>query len=239
MRRRCCRSRMKDSPVLTSACFLSCKSFPPTQRTCLSFRPMRIISSMSVSFGCLLRSALSLMSRGSNAILWPFSEFSYAVSGVRSSLRFGAGELTRLPSSSPLPAAPPPPLRRVRPELEAIARGCGTGGMMRRWLYWRRSSMSTEMQALGLRRRGTAGRRKSKAQGCLASVGVGVLACELWCCLCGRVWCDSTAISGRDSPVKVRACHAKLRHAVPPVKEDPTASKMSTEHLKPIEKWIA
>jgi hypothetical protein len=42
---------------------------------------------------------------------------------VRSSLRLGAGELTRLPSSSPLPVAPPPPpLRRVRPELEAI--GC-------------------------------------------------------------------------------------------------------------------
>jgi hypothetical protein len=74
---------------------------------------------MSVSFGCLLLSALSLISLGSNAILCPFSELSYDVSGVRSSVRFGAGELTRLPSSSPGPP-PAPPLRRVRPELEAI-----------------------------------------------------------------------------------------------------------------------
>lgn len=80
---------------------------------------------MSVSLGCLLLSALSLMSRGSKAILWPFSEFSYEVSGVRSSMRFGAGELTLLLSSSPLPAAPPPPpLLRVSPELDAIMCGC-------------------------------------------------------------------------------------------------------------------
>jgi hypothetical protein len=104
---------------------------------------------MSVNFGCLLLSALSLMSLGSNAILWPFSEFSYAVSGVRSSMRFGAGELTLLPSSSPLPPAPPPPLRRVRPELEAIVCGGGTSGVVPWWNYWRRSSVSTGMQALG------------------------------------------------------------------------------------------
>jgi hypothetical protein len=109
---------------------------------------------MRVNFGCLLRSALSLISRGSNAILWPFSEFSYAVSGVRSSLRFGAGELTRLPSSSPLPTPPPPPLLRVSPELEAIACGRGTSGVVPGGIYWRRCSTSTGMQALGLRIRG-------------------------------------------------------------------------------------
>lgn len=44
-----------------------------TERTCLSLRPSRRTSSIRVNFGCLLRSVLSLMSRGSNAILWPFS----------------------------------------------------------------------------------------------------------------------------------------------------------------------
>lgn len=73
---------------------------------------------MSVSFGCFRRSADSLMSRGSKAILCPLAPDSYAVSGLRmSSLRLGAGEDTRLPSFSFVSAeAPPAPRRRVRPE---------------------------------------------------------------------------------------------------------------------------
>jgi hypothetical protein len=49
--------------------------------------------------------------------LWPLAESSYEVSGVRSSLRFGTGLETRLASSSPLFAAAPPPLRRVKPDV--------------------------------------------------------------------------------------------------------------------------
>lgn len=92
------------------------------QITCLSFSPINRISSMRVSLGCLFLSALSLMSRGSKAILCPFSELSYEVSGpvLLSSFRLvGAGELTLLPSSSS--TAPAPPLRRVRPEVEAMS----------------------------------------------------------------------------------------------------------------------
>lgn len=69
---------------------------------------------MSVSLGCLLRSALSLISLGSNAILWPFSPLSYEVSGPlvsREAPALGTGEATRLdsPFSSSAPAPPPPP----------------------------------------------------------------------------------------------------------------------------------
>lgn len=76
---------------------------------------------MSVSFGCLLRSTLSLISLGSNAILCPLAELSYDVSGDRSSLRFGTGEETLLPSSlsAELEAAAAP-LRRVRPEDDSM-----------------------------------------------------------------------------------------------------------------------
>lgn len=79
---------------------------------------------MSVNFGCLFLSSLSLISRGSNAILCPFSPPVYDVSGARlSEPVFGPGELTRLESLSSSPvvvAAPPPPRRRVRPPAEAI-----------------------------------------------------------------------------------------------------------------------
>lgn len=115
-------------PYFSSHACWSSSSF----RTCLSLSPMRIISSISVNFGCLLLSALSLISRGSYAILWPFSEFSQAVSGARSS-RLGAGELTLLPSSSSLPVAPAPPLLLVSPELEAIGSG-GAGGDVVAWI---------------------------------------------------------------------------------------------------------
>lgn len=82
---------------------------------------------MSVSLGCLLRSAFSLMSRGSNAILCPFSPASYEVSGAEEydAAGLGAGEDTRLFSLlSPFSVdAPPPPAprRRVRPEPDAEA----------------------------------------------------------------------------------------------------------------------
>lgn len=78
---------------------------------------------MSVSFGCLLLSALSLMSRGSYAILCPFAPLSYEVSGPpdRLSGLFGAGDATRLPSSlsfAPAPPPPPAPRLRVRPDAD-------------------------------------------------------------------------------------------------------------------------
>lgn len=98
--------------------------------TCLSFKPINNISSMSVSLGCLLLSALSLMSRGSKAILCPLAELSYDVSGpplVSSGRLDGTGELTLLPSSSSA-AGPAPPLRRVRPEVEAMSDGRGESG---------------------------------------------------------------------------------------------------------------
>ena len=82
--------------------------------TCLSLRPSSNTSSIRVNFGCLLRSALSLISLGSNAILWPFSPASYEVSGPLVSREppafgAGAGEPTRLESiSSPSPPPPPP-----------------------------------------------------------------------------------------------------------------------------------
>jgi len=44
--------------------------------TCLSFKPINNISSIRVSLGCLFLSALSLMSRGSKAILCPLTELS-------------------------------------------------------------------------------------------------------------------------------------------------------------------
>lgn len=93
-----------------------CKQDRPAQLTCLSFRPSNSTSSISVSLGCLLLSALSLISRGSNAILCPFSPASYDVSGARSSF-LGAGEATRL-ASSPFSAVVPAPLRRVSPEAD-------------------------------------------------------------------------------------------------------------------------
>jgi hypothetical protein len=98
--------------------------------TCLSLSPISRISSIRVNLGCLSLSALSLMSRGSKAILCPFSPLSYDVSrppALFSSLRLlpGTGELTRLPSSLSKPAAgPAPPLLLVKPELEAILGLC-------------------------------------------------------------------------------------------------------------------
>lgn len=87
---------------------------------------------MSVSLGCLLRSALSLISRGSNAILWPFSPLSYEVSGPlvsRDPPALFTGEATRLESlfslSPAAPAPPPPPLLRVNPDADDIARNAG------------------------------------------------------------------------------------------------------------------
>lgn len=85
---------------------------------------------MSVSFGCLFRSALSLISRGSNAILWPLAELSYDVSGPdRSSARFDGTDGVVLPDSSSLVdvAGPPPPRRRVRPDAEDIAESQSKG----------------------------------------------------------------------------------------------------------------
>jgi len=63
------------------------------------------------------------MSRGSNAILCPFSPPVYDVSGDLSfeDPALGAGEATRLESSSSsIVEAPPPPRRRVNPPVEAI-----------------------------------------------------------------------------------------------------------------------
>lgn len=93
--------------------------------TCLSFSPNSSTSSMSVSFGCLLRSVLSLISLGSKAILCPFSLLWYEVSGAllsRELPALGAGEPPRVRSSfSPSPPAlgPPalaPPLLLVSPD---------------------------------------------------------------------------------------------------------------------------
>ena len=79
---------------------------------------------MRVSFGCLFLSALSLMSRGSNAILCPFDELSYDVSSPDrlSGLLLGAGELTLSLSALSVDGPPPPPAPRlrVRPDAEAI-----------------------------------------------------------------------------------------------------------------------
>ena len=97
--------------------------------TCLSFNPISNTSSIKVNFGALLRSSLSLISRGSKAILCPFSPPVYAVSGARPLSSFplpGTGEPIRLPSSVPSavepdgPAPPPAPRRRVRPPVEAM-----------------------------------------------------------------------------------------------------------------------
>ena len=91
--------------------------------TCLSFKPKSKTSSISVNFGCLFLSSLSLISRGSKAILCPFSPPVYDVSGVRS-VDFGAGEESLLGSLSSFPGAdvppPPPPRRRVNPPEDSI-----------------------------------------------------------------------------------------------------------------------
>ncbi len=90
---------------------------------------------MSVSFGCLLRSSVSLISLGSKAILCPFSEFVYDVSGMRLSIAElfrETGEETLLSSFSSGPAARPPPLRRVKPPAEAMRSG-GEGLCRRGW----------------------------------------------------------------------------------------------------------
>ena len=91
--------------------------------TCLSLSPNKSTSSINVNLGCLLLSSLSLMSRGSNAILCPFSPPVYDVSGPLLSLGcpgLGVGELTRPLSLSSLSAPKPvaPPLLRVKPEPE-------------------------------------------------------------------------------------------------------------------------
>ncbi len=83
-------------------------------RTCLSFSPSSSTSSISVSLGCLLLSALSVMSRGSKAILWPFSPCSKLVSGALS-LTLPV-ELDRPMPLSSSALAPPPPRRRVSPD---------------------------------------------------------------------------------------------------------------------------
>jgi hypothetical protein len=68
----------------------------------------------------LLRSALSLISLGSKAILCPFSLLSYEVSGPESleAPALGVGVPTRFASPSSLSPfdAPPPPRLRVRPD---------------------------------------------------------------------------------------------------------------------------
>lgn len=58
------------------------------------------------------------MSRGSNAILWPFSALVNDVSGPRLSIAEPFREIgddTRLSSCSSAPATRPAPLRRVKP----------------------------------------------------------------------------------------------------------------------------
>lgn len=90
--------------------------------TCLSFNPNSRMSSINVSFGCLLLSLLSLRSLGSKAILWPFSLVK-DVSGRRLSSEepfLDMGEETLLSSFSSAPATRPPPLRRVKPPAEAM-----------------------------------------------------------------------------------------------------------------------
>ena len=70
----------------------------------------------------MLRSALSLISRGSKAILCPFSLLSYEVSGAESleGPALDVSVLTRFASPSSLspfdPDPPPPPRLRVRPD---------------------------------------------------------------------------------------------------------------------------
>ncbi|KAG9954664.1 vacuolar protein sorting-associated protein 74, partial [Aureobasidium melanogenum] len=123
-------SSSRTSPPLRAYEMLSFQKERGRKATCLSLRPISRISSISVNLGCLSLSALSLISRGSKAILCPFAPLSYDVSrppALFSSLRLlvGAGELTRLPSSLSRPAAgPAPPLLLVKPELEAILGLC-------------------------------------------------------------------------------------------------------------------
>ena len=112
---------MTDSPVVPDEYDRGGKYRPCL--TCLSFNPINSTSSMSVSLGCLFRSSLSLMSRGSNAILCPFSPPVYDVSGARSleGPARGAGDSTRFDVSSSSPVdTPPPPRRRVSPAVDAM-----------------------------------------------------------------------------------------------------------------------
>ena len=109
--------------------------------TCLSFNPRSNTSSIKVNFGCLLRSWLSLISRGSYAILCPSSlvyetslhiaiKQAHPSSAPKISLKYSfprdnyppcvegpAGEPALAPPFSS--AATPAPRRRVRPD-EAI-----------------------------------------------------------------------------------------------------------------------
>lgn len=92
--------------------------------TCLSLRPRSKISSIRVSFGCLLRSALSLISRGSYATICPVSLTSRPVSGVLSNALFwGPGDVTlEVGCSSLFSAAIPAPLRLVKPPCADMVR---------------------------------------------------------------------------------------------------------------------
>ena len=138
---RCCRSRKRGSPVAHMSVSASnraciCKMprkhsvqysrDPELSHTCLSFKPISSTSSISVSLGCFFNSSLSAKSLGSYAILCPFSAV-YEVSGVRSWLlpAFAAGAFVHSSSASALDAAPPPPLRRVKPPCADIVQVVG------------------------------------------------------------------------------------------------------------------
>ena len=96
-------------------------SFQKDRYPCLSFSPSNRTSSINVSLGCLLLSALSLISLGSYATIWPLSLTSRPVSGVRSNvLSLGAGEDTRAGASSLVSAAIPAPLLLVNPPWDMI-----------------------------------------------------------------------------------------------------------------------